>query len=164
MNPTDLDRYRRVVAESVVFAHLSPADVDLFLGSCRLVDADAGHLLVSEGRPSEGLYIILEGEIEFFLPARTQGRLRRASPVRLNVLGPGRCFGEYGVVDDQPTSASARALTPARLCFLPKADFRRVVEQSDRIGRIVNGNLLRFLVGRLRGKDKEVDLIILEDR
>jgi hypothetical protein len=60
--------------------------------------------------------------------------------------------------------APARALTPARLCFLPKADFRRIVEQNDRIGRIVNANLLRFLVSRLRGKDKELDLIILEDR
>lgn len=164
MNPTDLGRYRQAVADSVVFAHLAPVEVDLILASCGLVEADAGHLLVSEGRPSEGLYIILEGEIEFFLPARLEGRLRRPSPVRLNVLGPGRCFGEYGVIDDQPTSASARALTPARLCFLPKADFRRIVEQNDRIGRIVNANLLRFLVSRLRGKDKELDLIILEDR
>ena len=76
------------------------------------------------------------------------------------MLGPGRCFGEYGLIDDQPSSASAQAMTASRLCFLPTEDFRRIVNGNDRMGRIIYADLLRFLVNRLRAKDKELDLVM----
>jgi len=161
---TDAHRYRDTIAKSVVFEHLESGDVDLILSSCQLLEVAPGRLILAEGLPSDGLYVILEGEVEFFLPEHAGGGRRRPSRVRLNVLGPGRCFGEYGVIDDPPASASAQALTLARLCFLPKPEFRRMLSQSDRIGKIVNANLLRFLVSRLRGKDKELDLILFEDK
>ena len=81
------------------------------------------------------------------------------------MLGPGRCLGEYGVIDDQPSSASAQALRASRVSLLPTADFRRIVHEHDHIGAIVYANLLRFLVSRLRHKDKELDVILfVEDR
>lgn len=158
-----LDRYRSTLAGSVVFGDLRPEELDRIMAAARLVDADAGQLLLAEGRRGEGLYIILEGEVEFFLPERSPSGARRPSRVRLNVLGPGRCFGEYGLLDEQPSSASAQALSTACLCLLTTADFHRVVDDNDRIGRVVYANLLRFLVGRLRAKDRELDLIIFVD-
>ncbi len=100
-------------------------------------------LILSEGSPTDGLYVVLEGEIR---------------------LGPGRCLGEYGVIDDRPSSASAEAVAPAKLCFLSKAEFRRLVERHDRVGRIVYANLLHYLVSRLRGKDKELDIFLLAEK
>lgn len=164
MTGDDLQRYRKNLAESVVFERLSPAELDLIIASCRLVDAEVGHMLLSEGKKGEGLYIVLEGEIEVFLPEHVAGgTMRRASRIRLNRLGPGRCLGEYGLIDDQPSSASAQAVTPARLCLLTQADFRGITEEHDRIGKTVYANLLRFLIGRLRSKDKELDLILLTE-
>ena len=97
LNPNDLRRYRETIAKSVVFEQLESGDVDLILSSCRLLDTAAGGFILTEGLPSDGLYIILEGQIEFLLPEHAGGGLRRPSRIRLNVLGPGRCFGEYGV-------------------------------------------------------------------
>ena len=68
------------------------------------------------------------------------------------------------MIDDQPSSASAEALAPAKLCFLSKAEFRRLVERHDRLGRIVYANLLRYLVSRLRSKDKELDIFLLDEK
>jgi CRP-like cAMP-binding protein len=164
MSLAQFGQHRKALADATVFQHLAPAELDLILESCRLVDAHAGQIILPEGRPGDGLYVILEGEIEFFLPERVSETLRRPSRVRLNVLGPGRCFGEYGFIDDQPASAAAQALTRARLCFLPKAVLRRIIDQHDRIGKVVNANLLRILVSRLRRKDKELDLFLLDDR
>lgn len=155
-----LERYRKILAESVVFAQLLPAELDVIIASCELIDVSAGQTLLAEGQKGEGLYVILDGEIEFFLPERSVGGVRRPSRVRLNVLGRGRCFGEYGVIDDKPSSASAQALTAARLSLLPTGELRRIVEDNDRIGRIVYANLLRFLVSRLRAKDRELDLVL----
>lgn len=154
-----LEQYRKTLAESVVFARLSPAELDVIMRSCRLVEASAGQALLSEGGKGDGLYVILEGNIEFFLPDRSTAGVHRPSRVRLNVLGPGRCFGEYGVIDDQPSSATAQAMTAARLCLLATGELRRIVDQNDRIGKIIYANLLRFLVSRLRAKDRELDLV-----
>jgi len=164
MTADSLQRYRNSLTNSVVFERLRPAELDLIIASCRLVDAAPGHLLLTEGQKGEGLYIVLEGEIEVFLPEHIAGgTMRRPSRIHLNRLGPGRCFGEYGVIDEQPSSASARAVTPTRLCLLTRADFRRIAEEHDRIGKTVYANLLRFLISRLRSKDKELDLIVFAD-
>ena len=165
MSNAALEPYRKTFVESVVFAQLTPAEMDIIMEACRLVDVTPGQALLSEGRKGEGLYVILEGKVEFFLPERSVGGVRRPSRVRLNILGPGRCFGEYGLIDDQPSSASAQAVTASRLCFLPTEDFRRIVNGNDRMGRIIYADLLRFLVNRLRSKDKELDLVMfVEDQ
>jgi CRP-like cAMP-binding protein len=156
-----LDRYRKVLADSVVFAQLLPAELERIMAACRVVDVSPGQTVIIEGQKGGALYIILDGEVEFFLPEQPVAGGRRPSSIRLNVLGPGRCFGEYALIDDQPSSASAQALKPTRLCVLEASEFHRIVDQNDRIGRIVYANLLRFLVGRLRAKDKELDLIVL---
>jgi CRP-like cAMP-binding protein len=161
MRANELGAYRDVLAGSVVFERLSPADLDLVVSLCRFLEVKEGETLLTEGRPGAGLYIILEGQVEFFLPERGAGGIQRPSRVRLNTLGSGRCFGEYGLIDDKPSSASARALSPTRLCLLPRADFHGLTDGNDRIGKILFGNLLKFLVGRLRAKDKELDAFVV---
>ena len=154
----DLPGVRALLGASVVFQHLAPAALDAILARARIVEARPGELLLTEGTPGDGLYVVLEGEVEVFLPQAAAGGGQRPTPVRLNRLGPGRCFGEYGIVDDEPSSASVAARTPARLCFVPRLELRRLLEHDDGIARVVYGNLLRFLVGRLRRKDQDVDL------
>jgi CRP/FNR family transcriptional regulator, cyclic AMP receptor protein len=155
---------RAILADSVVFHHVSPSDLDPVIAASEVVVLKPGELILSEGTPGDGLYIVLEGEVEIFLPQRAPSGGQRASRIRLNRLGPGRCLGEYGLIDDRTSSASAAALTPVRLCFLPKATFRKLVERHDHLARIVYANLLGYLVSRLRGKDRELDLILLDDK
>ncbi len=159
----ELARYRSILADSVVFERLPPASLDLILAACELLEAAPGQLILTEGVPGEGVYVVLEGEVEIFLPQQGGGGVWRPSPIRLNRLGPGRCFGEYGALDDQPSSASARAVGAARLALVPKAKFRELLERQDAIGRVVYANLLRFLIGRLRSKDKELDLVFVDE-
>jgi CRP-like cAMP-binding protein len=160
----DIASYRAVVAASVVFEGIDGAGLDRILLRSRFLAPKAGELILSEGTPGDGLYIVLEGHIEVFLPGGVGAAGRRITRVRLATLGPGRCLGEYGVIDDQPSSASAVALTPAKLCFLPKAQFRALVGENERLGRTVYANLLRYLISRLRGKDRELDTILLADK
>jgi CRP-like cAMP-binding protein len=158
------DNDRAILARSVVFQGLSPADLDPVLAAAEIITRKPRDVIVREGTVGDGLYVVLEGEIEIYLPERAAGGRQRATRIRLNRLGPGRCLGEYGVIDDQPTSASASAVTATRLWFMPKAEFRKLVDRHDRVGRIVYGNLLRYLVSRLRGKDKELDIMLLDDK
>src|ERR1043166_2336235 len=155
----NLDSYRAILAGSVVFKGLTAPDLDAVLSAAELLPRKPKDLILSEGSPTDGLYVILEGEVEVFLPERAGSGGHRPSR-----LAPGRGRGESGVIDDQPSSASAEAVAPAKLCFLSKAEFRRLVERHDRLGRIVYANLLRYLVSRLRGKDKEIDILPLAEK
>jgi CRP-like cAMP-binding protein len=163
MTEPSLAPYRGVLAASVVFEGLPEEDLDAVLARCRLLDVRAGEIVLDEGQPVSGLYVILEGRVEFFLPEHGPSGRRRATRVRLNVLGPGRCFGEYSLVDEKPSSASAQAQMAGRLCLLAGPDFHRLTEQHDRLGKLVYRNLLRFLVSRLRSKDQELDVFLLDD-
>ena len=67
----------------------------------------AGEVIVNEGERLSRLYIILDGEVEVYLPKRSA----RITPVKLTRLGPGGCFGEYAFIDHQPASAAIRFLS-----------------------------------------------------
>src|SRR5262249_26955390 len=131
----DLGPHRTTFARSVVFERLAPRDLELVLDVTQTIDASPGQVILTEGTPGDGVYVGLEGQVEIFLPERGVGGIRRPSRVGLNRLGPGRCFGEYGALDDQPSSASASAIGPAKLAFVPKAAFRRVLDEYDTLGR-----------------------------
>ena len=155
------DDHAAILGRSVVLQGLSAGDLEPVVAASQVITRKPGEAILQEGTVGDGLYIILEGEVDVFLPQRAASGATRPTRIRLNKIGPGRCLGEYGVIDDQPSSASASALTASRLSFLPKAEFRKLVVHHDRIGRIVYANLLRYLVGQLRGKDKELDIIVL---
>src|SRR6185437_9371139 len=66
--------------------------------------------------------------------------------------GPGRCLGEYSLIDEHSTSAAARSMTEAKLFFLSREEFRGIAEGDARVGKVIYLNLLRFLISRLRAK------------
>ncbi len=118
----NLDSYRTILAGSVVFKGLTAPDLDAVLSAAELLPRKPKDLILSEGSPTDGLYVVLEGEVEVFLPERAGSGAHRPSRIRLNRLGPGRCLG------------------------------------------IVYANLLRYLVSRLRSKDKELDIFLLDEK
>jgi CRP-like cAMP-binding protein len=159
MSSTD----RAILTGSVVFQGLAPEALERIMTVAEIVKGEPGRVIITEGMPGDGLYVVLEGEVEVFLPRG--GTVTRPTEVRLGRLGPGRCLGEYGVIDDQPSSAAARTVTVARLGFFPKAALRRLLERDEHIATRVYANLLRFLVDRLRRKDRELlDTLVADDR
>lgn len=69
----------------------------------------AGEIIFRQGYPADNAYVVESGQVEIF--KETPG----ASDERIAVLDAGQMFGEYGVLDDAPRSASARALTDVTL-------------------------------------------------
>lgn len=63
----------------------------------------AGDIIFKEGYPSDHAYIIVSGKVEIF-------QEREGKKQNLATLCAGEMFGEYGVLDDKPRSASAGAV------------------------------------------------------
>src|SRR5262249_60309245 len=102
----NLDSYRPILAASVVFQGLPAAELDPVLAAAELVMRKPKELILSEGSPTDGLYIVLEGEVEVYLPERAASGGLRPSRAPLGRLGPGPCLGACGGRCAQPRSAS----------------------------------------------------------
>ncbi len=68
------------------------------------VNYKAGEIIFRQAYPSDVAYVIESGRVEIFKETE-EGREEHVI-----FLGPGEMFGEYGVLDDAPRSASARAV------------------------------------------------------
>jgi CRP-like cAMP-binding protein len=92
---------------------------------------------------SSGQIIFREGEestdVLFILSGRVRIRLRTAiGPCVLSELGPGEFFGEMGVIEDAPRSATAEAMEPTELEVISEAEFSRsVLQQPPRLHRFL---------------------------
>src|SRR5262249_25692530 len=85
----ELGPHRATLARPVVFERLAPRDLELVLDVTQTIDASPGQAILTEGTPGDGVYVVLEGQVEIFLPERSVGGIRRPSRVGLNRLGPG---------------------------------------------------------------------------
>jgi hypothetical protein len=77
---------------------------------------EAGAIIIREGDPGDGLYVILEGSV-----AVTRG----GSEIAL--LGAGTHFGEMALLNDRPRSATVSARTRVRLMKMDRAGFHELL-------------------------------------
>jgi CRP/FNR family cyclic AMP-dependent transcriptional regulator len=112
-----------------------------------------GDRLFAEGDAGDRLYVILDGKI----------KLTRAAPDGrenlLMVLGPGEMFGELSLFDPRPRTASAVAVTDARLAGLGHDYLRHWLTGRPDVAL----HLLRALAQRLRrANDVMADLVFTD--
>jgi len=105
----------------------------------RMRQYPAGELIFQEGDPSDLAFIIRTGRVEIFKGEGSQA-------MRLAVLGVGDIFGEMGLIDERPRSASARAIEPVAATAVDRQEFLDMLlrRPQDAMG------LLRTLFERLR--------------
>ena len=71
----------------------------------------------------------------------------------LAILGPKECFGEMAILDDEPRSASIRALEPTTVLKIDRESFRELINERPQISFAI----FKILSNRLRSKNMEVD-------
>lgn len=99
------------------------------------------------------VYLILSGTLKA-VATDEEGR-----EVIFGLLGPGELFGEMGVLDDNPRSATVIALSPVQLVVIGKSDFKRFLQDSSE----VSYQIMRNLVHRLRRADRKIESLALMD-
>ena len=77
-----------------------------------------GSIIVRQGDTSMALYIVLSGTVRIELEPDTGAALP------ITEVGPAGYFGEMGLIDDAPRSATVVAIEPTECALLSKWDFR----------------------------------------
>ena len=118
--PLDLPALRRFLSAVHPYDALDPEALDRLLPEFRQERVPAGAQVYTLGAPLEGLYLILEGQIE----------VRDENGVAISLLGPRNSFGERGLLRDGKAATSASALEESLLLILPPAAFDRLIAEE----------------------------------
>jgi len=110
-------------------------------------------MIIGAGDPTDSLYIVISGRLKVLM-SDEQGR-----EVILSMLGPGEFFGEMGLLDDSPRSASVLTVEPCDLLSISKTDFKRSLAENFDLSLMV----MRGLVKRLREADQKIGSLALMD-
>ena len=98
-------------------------------------------------------YIILSGRVKVLIPDE------EGHEVILSVIGPHEFFGEMGLLDELPRSASVETLESCDMLRLSKAGFTGILKDNFELAMLIIRNLVR----RLREADRKIESLALID-
>lgn len=115
-----------LMVTSPVFKPFSHEERKEILERFSSVGIPTDEVVIREGTPGPGLYVILGGEVEV-------NKFEGDSRVHLANLKEGSVFGEISLVQDTPTTATVKAVRGGEFLFLSRDDFRELVQQRPAI-------------------------------
>ena len=135
-----------LLRESAVFGTL-PDDVRaLLLGELRLRTVESGDVVIRQGDPADGMYIVAGGRLQVVLEREDGER------VVLREEGYGAVIGEMAIINDAPRSANVVALRECHLLFLSNEGFQRVIAAYPEALRTMTSVLVRKLAATAHGR------------
>ncbi len=140
---------RSVLAGVQVFESLSPEELGLVDRIVHRRVYNPMEVIVNQGVPGVGMYIIESGSAEVVLDADDGRRTRLAT------LTDGNFFGEMSLLDGSARAASVVATERSQLIGFFRADLMDLIARSPRLGFKIVSHITQLLAERLRSTVKE---------
>ena len=136
-----------------IFASLPEEQLRMLTMVVTRKSAPRSTTIMAGGDPTDSLYIVLSGRLKVMM-SDAEGK-----EVILSILGPGEFFGEMGLIDDEPRSATVVTIEPCELLSIAKRDFKKSLADNFEMTMAV----MRGLVRRLREADRKIGSLALLD-
>lgn len=121
---------RSRLGELSIFAGASDADLEHLAGDAEEVRYQGGRRVIREGRIPSHLYLVSSGELEVWTSGDHGGEQQR-----VNTLGPDDHFGEVGLLEGMPSTATVSTVGEVRLIRVPATAFLEVLARSPEVTR-----------------------------
>jgi len=145
--------------ESKIFKGISDDHIEMIAARGDIVSFNRNEIIIEEGQVGHPLHVIMEGQVEVFLPKKRKGYTKeRPTKIRLNRLSQGDCIGEYSLIDNEPASASVVATEPCKVFKLSREEFGEIITYSNTLEKTIYKNMLKVLIKRSRQSDSELDI------
>jgi CRP/FNR family transcriptional regulator, cyclic AMP receptor protein len=109
--------------------------------------------VIAAGDPTDALYIVISGRLKVVMSGN-EGR-----EAILAILNRGDFFGEMGLIDQGPRSATVVTLEACELLTITRTDFMKCLQKNFDLAM----NVIRGLVERLREADEKIGSLALMD-
>lgn len=133
--PRVSDPQLEMISRVPLFANLGKKHLKSISEVGKRLSYDPAEKIVKKGEEGNGLYLILEGQVE----------VRSGDRVLAN-LGKGNFFGEIALFDNQPRSADIVAVSSTTCLGITALSFERILQREPKIVLAI----IRELAHRLR--------------
>jgi CRP-like cAMP-binding protein len=140
-----------LLAHTPLFRGLSPDEISRIAAATTRVHVERGRILFQRGDPCLGFHIIVYGQVK--LAVGTPGGAEKV----VEILGPGRSFGEAVMFMDNPYFVTATALADTLLLHVPRAALMAELERDPRLAR----RMLASLSMRLHSMVRDMEAMTL---
>lgn len=144
--------------QTSIFGRLSDEALSKVAEALKTRELEAQTVLFNQGDPGNELFVVQRGRIAIYVPSKDQPGEER--PIR--IFEAEEVLGEMALIDDQPRSASARALEASTVLTLSGDDFQQLIRQHPEMALAVMAGLndrIRYttdFLGEVRGWVKRV--------
>lgn len=136
--------------KAYIFQGVTTENMEQFAALGKKLDLAPNKELILAGEKSSDLFIVLSGKVNILT---TNGD-------KLAEIGEGGVLGEIALIDDQPRSAHAVAITPVSVMKIASNDIRNFFAGHKDVGFVVMTNIAIVLATRLRKADKTIDHLL----
>lgn len=133
-----------------IFEDMSLDEMKDFYHLCEHIRYDPGEVIIEQGEPGHGLFIIREGSVNI-------SKVEGGNEVHITTLGSGNYVGEMALIDDARTSARVTAgPEPVKTFRISKDTFHQYLYSHDLVAMRIYRTFTRTLVARLRDANTKV--------
>lgn len=145
------DTVASLLARTELFGNLAADALGQLESRFHTIQFKRGQTIYQRGDAGNAIYLIKSGQIRFSV---VSGDGRELS---VRVAKVGEIIGEIAVLDRQPRTATAVALTAVTAYSLSRTEFDRLLLQDPQLAR----NAIDFLCQRLRDTTEQLEMIAL---
>ena len=128
-----------------LFRHLTYKEQTAILSIATSRTFPAGREIVSEGQPGEELFVVVRGRVAI-----------EKNGVEIAELRAGGHFGEMGLIDNAPRSATVRATEPTRVMVIARGDLMNLMKRESILAVKMLWSFVQVLSDRLRATNSEL--------
>jgi len=127
-----------------MFKDFNEEELTLLTGYLNAYEADAGTVLLSEGKLTGHLCFLIEGRLEVFKEIDS-GQKKKLAEIRA-----GKSIGEMSVIDNLPNSATVIVRDPSILVLISRSDLQIISNQQPALAVKLLWHIANVLSQRLR--------------
>ena len=131
------------------FDRLSRNELDLVANHIHIVELDPEEVLFKEGDKADGVFFIVDGELDVIKEPRNRNQWGIDNVV-IAKLSKGRTIGEMSVIDKIPRSATVKAVKKSTLVNMTGSGFDLVLKDYPEIGVKILKGMAKLLSLNLR--------------
>ncbi|HEY8209072.1 MAG TPA: Stp1/IreP family PP2C-type Ser/Thr phosphatase [Myxococcaceae bacterium] len=128
-----------------LFRHLTYKEQTAVLSIATTRTFPGGREIVVEGQPGEELFVVIRGRVSI-----------EKNGVEIAELRAGGHFGEMGLIDNAPRSATVRASEPTRVMVIARSDLMNLMKRESILAVKMLWSFVQVLSDRLRATNSEL--------
>jgi CRP-like cAMP-binding protein len=132
MNTEEIKKLYYALKQIDFFTDISVHEMDLLIDTLKTESAEAGRVIVKQGKKGDCLYLVSKGKLSAWIKTGFFGKKKTGE------LKEGQYFGEMALLNDQRRKATVVADTACELLVLYRRDFWEIIMKNPSIEEKIN--------------------------